>query len=113
MDASSRPKCLPGTRKEYLDKIMEWVLSDTEPNVLWLHGVAGSGKSTISMSIAEECFSTCRRGAHLFFTRGKSNPGEVIRTIAFQLASFDSTIAENVRKAVKSKSGAASVSLDS
>ena len=96
MDASSRPQCLPGTRTEVLEQIMDWIFSDTEENILWLRGVAGSGKSTISMTIAEFCVYMRRRGAHLFFERGKSDPKSVIRTIAFWLASFDKSIADQV-----------------
>ncbi|KAG6825915.1 hypothetical protein H0H92_001870 [Tricholoma furcatifolium] len=55
------PKCHPGTRKEILEKITEWVnqgISAEEPTrdrVLWVHGPAGSGKSAIAQTLAEQC----------------------------------------------------------
>ena len=51
MNASLRKSCLPGTRKRLIAEIIDWASQgDTETagkNVLWLHGMAGSGKSTI------------------------------------------------------------------
>ncbi|EJD04719.1 uncharacterized protein FOMMEDRAFT_68526, partial [Fomitiporia mediterranea MF3/22] len=66
------PQCLPGTRTEIMRQVVEWVLSDSDKNVFWLHGVAGSGKSTVSTTIAEYFRGISRLGAHLFFERGKS-----------------------------------------
>ena len=44
------------------------------------------------MTIAEHLRGLSRLGGLVMFERGKSNPSSVIRTIAFKLALFDSTI---------------------
>jgi len=49
-----REICTPGTRVRILDDIITWAknTSPRSPNVYWLFGQAGSGKSTIAYSIA-------------------------------------------------------------
>ncbi|EJC98406.1 WD40 repeat-like protein [Fomitiporia mediterranea MF3/22] len=77
--------------------IVEWASSGSDQNVFWLHGVAGSGKSTVSMTVADRFRAISCLGAHLFFQRGKSEPSSVIRT----LASFDASIAKHVLAAIE------------
>ncbi|EJD04815.1 WD40 repeat-like protein [Fomitiporia mediterranea MF3/22] len=105
-----RPQCLPGTRETILHEIVEWVASGSDQNVLWLYGVAGCGKSTVSATIAELFRVISRLGAHLFFQRGKSEPSSVIRTLAYKLASFDSSIANHVIEAIEEDSDIAQAS---
>ncbi|KAJ7926122.1 hypothetical protein B0H13DRAFT_2313930 [Mycena leptocephala] len=89
MNASLRVECLPGTRRKTLDDIAEWVtVKPDSPNVLWLSGVAGSGKSTISTTVSEN-HST------------RSDPGAVIRTIAYSLALFNSHIGEAISATIR------------
>ncbi|KAJ7664193.1 WD40-repeat-containing domain protein [Mycena rosella] len=89
MNASLRPNCLKGTRREILDDITTWVTVPSDSgSVLWLSGVAGSGKSTISTTVSESLGALDRLGAFLFFDRTKrsqSDPAAVIRTIAYSL----------------------------
>ena len=49
-----REVCTPGTRVRILDDIITWAknTSPESPNVYWLFGQAGSGKSTIAYSVA-------------------------------------------------------------
>ena len=49
-----REVCTPGTRVRILDDIITWAknTSPGSPNVYWLFGQAGSGKSTIAYSVA-------------------------------------------------------------
>ncbi|EJC98375.1 WD40 repeat-like protein, partial [Fomitiporia mediterranea MF3/22] len=96
-----RPQCLPGTRLEILERAVEWALSDSSQNIFWLYGVAGSGKSTVSTTIAEHFRGISRLGAHLFFERGKSEPSSVICTLAYKLALFDSSVARHVLEAIE------------
>ena len=46
--------CTPGTRVRILDDITTWAKDNSpeSPNVYWLFGLAGSGKSTIAYTIA-------------------------------------------------------------
>lgn len=95
-DTFSRPQCLRGTRVGIRTEITDIMSAESDQNVLWLYGVAGSGKSTVSTTVAEYFRSISRLGAFLFFERGKSEPNAVIRTLAYKLASFDSSIAKHV-----------------
>ncbi|KAJ7108201.1 hypothetical protein C8R44DRAFT_884965 [Mycena epipterygia] len=109
MNASLRLSCLPGTRREILDKINEWlaVPSDSS-NVLWLSGVAGSGKSTISTTVSESFGAVARLGAFLFFDRNdlsRSHPAAVIPTIAYSLALFSPHIGSAISAAIQKDPG--------
>jgi hypothetical protein len=99
-DASSRSECLPGTRREILKFITEWLITPSEKqNVLWLHGLAGSGKSSISTTVAEYFREMDRLGCFIFFDRNDPNhndPNAVIRTIVYRLASFDVRIRSTI-----------------
>ncbi|KAJ7235794.1 hypothetical protein C8J57DRAFT_1530491 [Mycena rebaudengoi] len=91
MDASSRPECLSGTRQ------------DVSANILWLHGVAGAGKSTISTTVSEYFRELRRLGAFVFFDRNNttnSSPGGVICTIARQMAESDAQIRAAIYDAI-------------
>ncbi|KAF7340415.1 WD40 repeat-like protein [Mycena venus] len=96
IDASLRQQCLPGTRQDILNNITGWLdTPSAKSNILWLHGVAGAGKSTISTTICEYFRSLHHLGAFLFFDRNNpaaSSPGGVIRTIAYHLALSNSQI---------------------
>ncbi|KAL5480348.1 hypothetical protein ACEPAI_1618 [Sanghuangporus weigelae] len=95
-EAFSRPTCLPNTRVEVRQKIIDWIFSGARRNIFWLHGVAGSGKSAVSTTIAQHFRDMSRLGAFLFFETGKSESSSVIRTIAYSLAMLDSTIGGNI-----------------
>ncbi|KAJ7687664.1 hypothetical protein B0H14DRAFT_894940 [Mycena olivaceomarginata] len=105
MDVGSRPDCLPGTRVEILDYITEWLsIPSDSGNVLWLCGVAGSGKSTISTTISNSFRGLERLGAFLFFDRNDrahSHPDSVIRTLAYQLAQSNPHIASAISAAIQ------------
>lgn len=103
-----RPSCLPGTRVKIQDEINTWLLSETDQNILWLKGVTGSGKSTISATIAETFSDMSRLGVRLFFERGKSDPSSVIPSIAYGLAECDASIAKHVTKVVEDHKGISS-----
>ncbi|KAH8094835.1 hypothetical protein BXZ70DRAFT_946244 [Cristinia sonorae] len=105
-DASSRLPCLPETRISLLQEILMWALTATHeaPNVYWLRGLAGSGKSTVTTTLANTFRDLRRLGAFLFFDRAeseRSSPLTVIRSLAAQLAAFDPRIAGHVAKAIE------------
>jgi hypothetical protein len=93
MDSSGHTECLPNTRLDVLERITNWITNPhDEGNVLWLHGLAGSGKSTIATSLANLFRDLNRLGAFIFFSRDikkRSDPASVIRTLAYQLGTFD------------------------
>ncbi|KAF7968879.1 hypothetical protein HWV62_29156 [Athelia sp. TMB] len=111
MDATERLPCLPGTRQERLKEVIDWLLTPSDHNVLWLHGEAGVGKSTIATTIAEHFGRLGRRGAFLLFDRNsplESAPSRVISTLAFQLAQHNTAIRSAVSLAIEQRPGIAS-----
>ncbi|KAJ7727488.1 hypothetical protein B0H16DRAFT_1778683 [Mycena metata] len=95
-DASLRTGCLPGTREDILADISNWLTTPlSNGNILWLSGVAGSGKSSVATTLSQHLREADRLGAFLFFTRNNlanSNPTAVLHTITYRLAQFNAHI---------------------
>lgn len=104
-DASGRTECLPSTRHDILHHIIDWAINvPNTQNVLWVHGPAGSGKSTIATTIATHFRNLGCLGAFLFFDRSfpeRSHPSRVIRTLAYKLGLFDQRIGTGVLAAIE------------
>jgi hypothetical protein len=101
-----RKECLPDTRMSVLEFIINWVNdSRTTQNVLWIHGLAGSGKSTLSTTIANHFRESKNLGTFIFFDRDiaeRNNPRDVIRTMAYQLGIFHPDIGKIIASAIRS-----------
>ena len=84
------PRCLPGTRKEVLDKIETWVKAGSQgTSIFWLHGPAGAGKSAIAQTVAETCARRSELAASFFFARTVASRNALkylFPTIAVQIA---------------------------
>ncbi|KAI7758943.1 hypothetical protein LZL87_009938 [Fusarium oxysporum] len=80
--------CLEGTRVQVLDDIEQWADNPSSPTICWLPGLAGTGKSTISRTIARN-LKTRSLGASFFFKKGAGNRGNgrhLFSVLAYQLA---------------------------
>src|SRR3984957_1833129 len=99
---SPHSECQPDTRLEIIQAIVEWVTMSSEGNnVLWLHGLAGSGKSSIATTIAKHFRRLRRLAAFLPFARkALSDPFSVIKTLAYRLGSFDPRIGSIISAAI-------------
>jgi hypothetical protein len=53
----AKVRCLEGTQVNALEQIQVWVEGVQAPSIFWLNGQAGTGKSTISRTVAHEGFS--------------------------------------------------------
>lgn len=114
-----RRSCLEGTREEVLDYVDGWVQKCSEEiasasrspgtitpsHVLWINGLAGTGKTTIACTIAEKHARRGTLGAN-FFCSGSdaecSDPNMVFVTISRQLCHhhepFKAKVAEALRE---------------
>jgi NACHT domain len=81
--------CEPGTRKRVIDRIVQWAEDDHAKPICWLYGPAGTGKSSIAHTIAEECTNKQWLVLTFFFSRGRvdrTTLTKVFTTLAYQLA---------------------------
>jgi hypothetical protein len=96
--------CMEGTRESILGKIDRWLEDVNVPNALWITGWPGSGKSTIASSLVRRLTKRCQMGSSFNFKRGDvtlSDPAVVWRTIAHDLARYDTSFASILVKALK------------
>ncbi|KAJ5816310.1 NACHT and WD40 domain protein [Penicillium robsamsonii] len=96
-------KCLPGTRSELLNEIAQWAMSSEGKCIFWLNGMAGTGKSTVSRTVANRFEEEKLLGASFFFKRGEGDRGNAIKlfpTITKQLAKVIPQLTSGVRKAI-------------
>ncbi|PAV14873.1 WD40 domain containing protein [Pyrrhoderma noxium] len=99
---ANRSKCMQGTHVQVLRKINSWVRDTSSPSIFLLTGGAGTGKSTIARTIAQEYERKGELGAYMFFIRGKTDPkatsttitNMVIQTVTYKLARHNPKIAE-------------------
>ncbi|KAJ5671269.1 hypothetical protein N7507_000396 [Penicillium longicatenatum] len=95
--------CLPGTRTELLSRIMDWATSD-DKLIFWLNGMAGTGKSTIARTVAQDFNQGGLLGATFFIKRGEIDRGNarfLITSIAGQLVTRHRELVPGVLHAIK------------
>ncbi|KAK4870121.1 hypothetical protein LT330_005175 [Penicillium expansum] len=106
--------CLPGTRIELLETIQQWVRSPHGKCIFWLNGMAGTGKSTISRTVAKSFRQKQLVIACFFFKRGEGDRGNAKKffsTITRQLAAGIPDLTPSIRKAIHSDPDLATKSL--
>ncbi|KAF8299265.1 hypothetical protein DL93DRAFT_2067936, partial [Clavulina sp. PMI_390] len=110
--------CLPGTRTHVLGSIVAWASGGTlhpdtpdylkvltpDKHVLWLCGVAGSGKSSIALSVASTIHSFGIPVGFYGFSRANQvalNPSNLFSTLALQLATQSAHLHNKLLKIIK------------
>jgi hypothetical protein len=86
------PGCMEGTRKGLFGEIDDWLNDFGAPNILWISGSPGSGKSAVASSLVSELTKRRRLGSHFFCKRDHSrlgDPAVLWRTVASDLARFN------------------------
>ncbi|RYP62420.1 hypothetical protein DL770_009595 [Monosporascus sp. CRB-9-2] len=100
-------ECHPHTRVALLDKIYNWAHNHDDHGIIWLQGIAGSGKSTICDTIIRKLAEERTSGVGFFFKRDEVDRGNATRfytTIAPQLVSRLLPLAQHVRNAIEADS---------
>jgi hypothetical protein len=86
------PPCMEGTRQDVFETVDQWLGDVHEPNILWIQGSPGSGKSTIASSLVSRFIERGQLGSSFAFKRGDitlSDPTTVWRTVAHDLARYE------------------------
>ncbi|KAK4103867.1 hypothetical protein N658DRAFT_465551, partial [Parathielavia hyrcaniae] len=95
--------CLSNTRCDVLAHIRRWADGDGGQRIYWLKGWAGTGKSTIALTVAREYSAKKRLGASFFFSRGGGDLASTRRfaaTIAIQLVETSPQLRRHITDAV-------------
>ncbi|GAB1527261.1 hypothetical protein RhiTH_010436 [Rhizoctonia solani] len=86
-----RRACTKQTRMKVLSDLSDWSLNPDVPNICWLNGMAGTGKTTVAYTFAKALKARKALGASFFCTRTSGecrDVGQIIPTIAYQLADY-------------------------
>ncbi|KAG9232931.1 putative wd40 protein [Amylocarpus encephaloides] len=111
------PTCLPDTRVNLLQQIYDWADGKDGQDqrcIFWLKGLAGTGKSTISCTVAHRFSEQKRLGASFLFSKGSgdvSNAGKFFTSLAVQLTFNVPSLRQYILEAVTKRSDIASLSL--
>ena len=94
---------MPGTREDVLTLIKTWLYDPNEPNIFWLSGSPGSGKTAIASTVVAEfdCFS-----GKFFFCRDEAelqDPDNLWRRIALDLALGSDDLKQSIALALKTQ----------
>jgi hypothetical protein len=112
------PACLHDTRVDLLQEIYDWADGkdgqDKDRCIFWLNGLAGTGKSTISRTVARRYNEQKRLGASFFFSRGGgdvSHAGMFFTSLAVQLSINVPSLQQYISETVTNRRDIASLSL--
>ncbi|TEB27799.1 hypothetical protein FA13DRAFT_857750 [Coprinellus micaceus] len=95
------PKCYPETRTAVQRDVMSWIgygEQDEAPSkILWLSGPAGSGKTAIAGTIADECYKQGLLAASFFFSAfatsiNRHSKNLLIPTLVYRLIQHESIV---------------------
>lgn len=96
--------CLENTRVELLEEIEDWVNDSRAKSIFWLNGMAGTGKSTISRTVARDLKQRGLLGASFFFNRSerdRASSANLLTTLAKQLINVLPQFQDGVMKVIR------------
>jgi len=110
----ARTTCEIGTRETILETILEWGDDVDLPPICWLYGPAGSGKSTIALTVAKHYAEKGKLAGSYFFRRSEtsSDPTRLVPTLAYQLSKAFLATEQPVRRALQADPTLLSKSLE-
>ncbi|ELU37582.1 adenylylsulfate kinase domain-containing protein [Rhizoctonia solani AG-1 IA] len=77
----NRRACTKETRVQILLDLEKWSLDPSQPNIFWMNGMAGTGKTTIAYTFAESLKTRGALGASFFCTRTSDECRDVGRIV--------------------------------
>lgn len=95
--------CMENTRVDILNEIQDWANDPTSTTLFWLNGMAGTGKSTISRTVAQRLAGNGNLGGSFFFKKGetdRSNPSKLFTTLAAGLSRWQSAVSCHIERAI-------------
>lgn len=100
---------LPDTRVDLISVILSWAqTNDPDQSMYMITGGAGTGKSTLAFSLAEELQKRDQLGASFFFSRDTTDVAgtqNFVGAVALQLASHSPFLRTEIIKAIQSRTG--------
>jgi hypothetical protein len=97
---------MSGTREDILVTIDEWTKDLDAPNILWLKGHPGVGKSAIVSTIVKQLLAASRLTSSFFFQRDQesyASPNVLWRVVAFDLGRRYPSMRINLVSKLKAK----------
>ncbi|EJT69083.1 hypothetical protein GGTG_13351 [Gaeumannomyces tritici R3-111a-1] len=98
------PSCHPDTRVDLLADIYKWFEDPNGKCIFWLRGMAGTGKSTISRTVAKKLAAEKVPCGSFFFKKGEGDRGNAamfFTTILAQLVHQVPVLASHVQSAIE------------
>ncbi|EEU37994.1 uncharacterized protein NECHADRAFT_20553, partial [Fusarium vanettenii 77-13-4] len=97
--------CLENTRVDVLHEIYEWAGNpdSNSTTLFWLNGMAGTGKSTISRTVAQRLAEQGTLGGSFFFKKGETdrdNPSRLFTTLAAGLSRWQLAVSRYIGEAI-------------
>ncbi|KII87311.1 hypothetical protein PLICRDRAFT_664131, partial [Plicaturopsis crispa FD-325 SS-3] len=113
--SGDRDGCLDKTREDILKKITKWAMESHGPQIFWLNGMAGVGKTTIAQTVAEILQVEGKLGASFFCSRshaGRNYVKGIFPTIAYSLARAHPAFTIGIMKAINQNPDVGYYSID-
>jgi ABC-type oligopeptide transport system ATPase subunit len=106
--------CLPNTRVELLQEIIDWVDGPDKRCIFWLNGIAGTGKSTVAQTICRLYQDRGNLGGSFFFSKGggdSSLADKFVTTLASQISTKIPQVKQSIYDAITRQPNIAAHSL--
>ncbi|KAF8060790.1 hypothetical protein FPV67DRAFT_307115 [Lyophyllum atratum] len=104
-DYVNRPLCSEGTREGVLKQIMKWVKNQNGHQIYWLNGGAGTGKTTIALTVADMLSKDSTIFSASFFcsreSEGRSDARLIFPTFAYLFARCDVQLRNRIVRVIK------------